>query len=268
MIANSINVSIGELRFVFVDFLEQKFERFLDLFIAGFPIIILADALLALRIANDWSSSWTVVASEGKAPRQEGNRIFSDVNSSGLGNAVKPWCPFFISDSGWAKGDDFHILKFFGSPDVNKTDWGESSSKTNTGNDEFSSVNMCFKPTYHIISNGSPHVVILFLDLASRRSMLILDLKSPKNILPNVFGIGSVPKSENGVFIVDWEDWLDLYSLLLNHICIERFVSLITTNTAPIIRILLPANLQRVDQSDLLLVGDWEGEGNQKSYYE
>jgi hypothetical protein len=26
--------------------------------------------------------------------------------------------------------------------------------------------------------------------------------------------------------------------------------------------------LQRVDQSDLLLVGDWEGEGNQKSYYE
>jgi hypothetical protein len=53
MIANSINVSIGELRFVFVDFLEQKFERFLDLFIAGFPIIILADALLTLRIAND-----------------------------------------------------------------------------------------------------------------------------------------------------------------------------------------------------------------------
>jgi hypothetical protein len=26
--------------------------------------------------------------------------------------------------------------------------------------------------------------------------------------------------------------------------------------------------LQRVDQSDLLLVGDGEGEGNQKSYYE
>ena len=176
MVANSINVSTGELWFVFVYFLEQKFERFLDLFIAGFLIIILADALLTLRIANDWPSSWTVIARESKAPRQEGNRIFSDINSSGLGNAVKPWSPFFISDSGWAKSDDFHILKLFGSPDVNKTDWGQPSSKTNTCNDESSSVNICFKSPYHIIPNVSPHVVVLFLDLASRRSMLVLNL--------------------------------------------------------------------------------------------
>ena len=42
----------------------------------------------------------------------------------------------------------------------------------------------------------------------------------------------------------------------------DGLVALITTDTAPVIGILLAANLQRVDESDLLLVGNGEGEGD------
>lgn len=129
-------------------------------------IIILADALLAFRVADNRVACRTVVASQSEAPGQESDRVFSDIDSSRFCDSIEPLSPLFISHSWRPEGNYLYVFELFSSPDVDVADGSQSSSKTYPCNDESSGVNVFPKSLDDIISDGSPHVVVLLLDLA------------------------------------------------------------------------------------------------------
>jgi hypothetical protein len=107
-----------------------------------------------------------------------------------------------------------------------------------------------------IISYGCPHVIILLLDLAPRRGMLILNLNCPEDILPYILGVGSVPEGEDCIFLIDRQDRFDLDILLFNHKGMDGLVALIASHTGPDVGVFITPNLKRVDQRQLLLIGN------------
>ncbi len=122
VIVYTVHVSNCKLILVLVDLWEQEHQWLFYLLLSHFIIVILANTLLTFRITNDRTSSWAIVACNCETPRQESNRIFSDINSGGFSDAIKPLRPLFISDSWGSEGYYFHIFKFLSCPDINKAD--------------------------------------------------------------------------------------------------------------------------------------------------
>lgn len=168
-------LSISDLFLVFIDLLHEvgngivHFELILNRFVLAF-------AHFLSGVADDGVSGLSVVANGSEASWEEGNGISSDVDSGGLGDRVEPSSPLPVSDPWSSEGDDFHIVEFFWGLDVNVTDGGESSSKTDTGDDKSPGVNVGSESSKHIGSDSCPHAVILSLNLASLGSLLVLSL--------------------------------------------------------------------------------------------
>jgi len=70
----------------------------------------------------------SVVAENGQASGHKSDRVSSDVNSGGIGDGVKPFGPFFVSNSRGTESDDLDIAEFFRGLDINKADASKSST--------------------------------------------------------------------------------------------------------------------------------------------
>jgi hypothetical protein len=110
-----------------------------------------------------------------------------------------------------------------------------------------------------LFSNGVPHVVILFLNLASFRSILFLNLDGPEQILPNVLDIGGVPEGQNSVILINGDNRPDGLNIFLDDSASERLVGLIASNAGPGHGLLFTAHFQGIQKGDLLFVGQRAG---------
>ncbi len=183
MVEDTSELSIGHFLFMFINFFHEEWDSAIhfELILNSF---VFASALIFSRIANDGVSSLSVVADGGEASRKEGNRISSNVDSSGFGNTIEPLSPLFVSHSWSSKSDNFNVIELTSCLDINIAEASQGTTQTNTCDDQSSGVDMFSKSFNDIASNCVPHAVHFLLDLASFGCFLVL----PLNLIINLLG--------------------------------------------------------------------------------
>jgi hypothetical protein len=165
---------------VLVELIEEVGDGFghLEFILNG---LVLASTLVLSGVADDGVSGLSVVAEEGEATGEEGDGVSSDIDSGGGSDAVEPLGPLLVAHSGGAEGDDFNVLEFFGSLDIDEADGCEAASQTDTGDDESFGVDLFSQASDDIGSDLFPHAVVFSLDFASLGGFFILDLSGGKS---------------------------------------------------------------------------------------
>ena len=97
-----------------------------------------------------------------------------------------------------------------------------------------------------LVSDRVPHVVVLFLNLASFRSIFLLNLDGPEQILPDVLDIGGVPEGQNSVILIHGDDGSDGLNIFLDDSASEGLVGLIASNAGPGHGVLFTAHFQGI----------------------
>jgi hypothetical protein len=123
-----------------------------------------------------------VVADRSEASWKDANWITleADVDWIGLNLSFHPIGPVGVTDSGASVGDNLNVVEYVPAMDINVREESESTAERNTSNDKSLSVGVGNKISLGLVSNGVPHGIILFLNLASFRSILFLNLDGPK----------------------------------------------------------------------------------------
>ena len=91
-------------------------------------------AKLLIRIADDGVASLLVVADGSQADRQKGNGVPGDIDSSRIGQGVKPLRPLLVSDPRCTKSNHFDIVEIFHELYIHVAQAGKPTSKRNASN--------------------------------------------------------------------------------------------------------------------------------------
>ena len=81
--------------------------------------------------------------------------------------------------------------------------------------------------------------MIGFLDFTFGASVFVFYLKRVKDILPYVQSSVCVSKGENNEFLVNTDDTLDVFSLFLNEMNMNRLIRGVTNFALPVVEILV-----------------------------
>ena len=230
-------------------------------------------ALLRIFSAHDGVSGVFVVANQSSdhAFGEDYDGVALDDVSGGFAGSegVEVSCVVLIADAGGAESKNVDFAEDVGVFDVDVGNDGESSSQTDACDVDLLQFGLFFdlsQVVEDVIMDGSPHVLIGFLDLAVGADVGVDNLVGIEDILPDVLkGVG-VPECEDDEGGVDAEDALDVFGLFLDVVGVEGSVGGIADDALPVdeVELVLAADDHGVAEEHLVDVGEAEG-GHQEA---